>query len=137
MMSRKRPDETRSRTRKPAAPARSARAPRRRSLRAHALAGSLIVNPTVEISEFYQRERAEHDQKHHRQRCRIRGVLKRECDFIDVIQQQRTGIARAALGHDDEMIDQLEGVDDRVDRYEQCCRHQQWKYDAPESIPAA
>src|SRR4051812_21208319 len=114
-MSRRPPDGTRSRMPTSAAPARAAPATRLRSPPADAFLRSLIMDPAVEIAELYQCQGAEHDQQHDRQCRGIGCVLEREGYFVNVIQQQRAGIAGTAFGHNDEVIDQLERVDDGVD----------------------
>jgi hypothetical protein len=45
------------------------------------------MDPAIEISEFYQCQRAQHDEENHRQGGRIGRVLKGESDLVDIIEQ--------------------------------------------------
>ena len=64
-------------------------------------------------------------------------VKECECHFPDVIEDQLAGIRRPALGQDEQVVDQLDRVDHRVDGNKQRCRHQQRQHDAARIGPAA
>src|SRR5450432_2953703 len=98
-----RPDETRSRSRTPAAVSTARRAATRRSSRARdrgsrlAMDGSqsLVMHLALQEPELEERDDTEKHQQHHGQRGGIRRIPEPEADLIDVIEEQLGGVVGA------------------------------------------
>src|SRR5690242_17939174 len=56
-----------------------------------------------------------------------RGIPEAKPGFVDIEQQQGGGVVRSAARHYDDVVNNAEGIDYRVDQDEQRCRHQQWQ----------
>src|ERR1700737_1839701 len=76
---------------------------------------SLVMHLAFQKPELQQRDYAQEQQQHHGQCRGIRGIPEPEAELINVIEQKFGRVIGAARGHDHDMVDQPEGIDDGVD----------------------
>ena len=96
----------------------------------------VVVDLPIALDELQHGYR-KHDHQHDHRQCRCLGLVEPcEALLVDVEQQHRAGVVRCPLGHDNDVVDQLDAVGQRDGGDEQQRRSQQREGDLLECCPA-